>query len=123
MRKLKDVLDEQAKAETDDRELVSRSDKRKIRNVEADALLALARQLADLPPRQFKKVELVETVMEQVLTARKITSPGARTRQLKLVRRALKTTDWETLAAEVQEIVNPSRGSGAGVLSPGRVWA
>ncbi len=122
MRKLQDVLREHEKAEADDRDLRSRSDARTERRQEADALIALARALTSLPEKQFRRLELDESVLEAVVTARRITSPPALNRQMKLIRRALKAIDWEPLRDVVDELANPGRGAPNVALSPGGAW-
>src|SRR5688572_9668729 len=100
---------DQAKAEADDRDLGSRSDARTVRHAEADALLTVAGGLASLSPKQLALLELGDELLRAVLEARAIQSPGAKARQLKVVRRALKNTDWEGVQTRLDALQNPSR--------------
>ena len=111
MRKLKDVLAEQERAEADDRALRSRSDARKERHGEADALLRLARELSGLSDRQLGRLALNEDLREVVVASRQISSANARRRHMKVIRRVLRSLDWEQLHVEVQDILAPGRRS------------
>jgi ribosome-associated protein len=111
MRKLKDVLAAQERAQDDDRVLRSRSDARKERLGEADALMRMARELSGLSDRQVARLQLSEDLREVVLAARQITSPTARNRHMKVIRRVLRALDWEQLHGELQEVLAPGRRS------------
>jgi ribosome-associated protein len=100
---------DRARAEADDQDLTSRSDARTVRMTEADALLGIAGGLASLSPKQLELLELTDELMRAVLEARAIDSPGAKARQLKIVRRALKNTDWESVQTRLDAIRSPSR--------------
>lgn len=108
VRNPRQVLAEQARADADDRDLHSRTDKQRIRKEEADALLTLATDLSTISDRWLRRLSLDEDVAEAVLAARSITSHRARHRQLKAVRRLLKGTDWPALQAELDRLRQPS---------------
>lgn len=108
MRKLSDILAEQARAQQDDRDLRSRSDARRERKQSEAALAALARELVDATDRQLAKLALPEPLRDAVAEARAIRSPAARARALRVVRKALRGGDPEAVEAQLDE-VNPGR--------------
>jgi ribosome-associated protein len=90
MRTLADRLHEQAKAEADDRDLTSRTDRRRQQNSRESALKDLATRLVALKPRQLERLKLEELTLHAVLTAQAISSANARNRQVSVVRQHLR---------------------------------
>ena len=90
MRTLADRLNEQAKAEADDRDLASRSDRRREQNSREKALKALATRLVALKLRQLERLPLDEETLRAVLTAQAISSANAKNRQVSVVRQHLR---------------------------------
>lgn len=107
MRSLKDRQRQDDLAEADDRDLVSRSDKRKDRNDSENALKELALSLVDLKPKNLKRVELPEYVRESIVKAKSFPSPKARNRQVLVVRQHLRELDSEALQDQVTDILFP----------------
>ncbi len=109
VRKLSDVLAERQKQDQDDRDLRSRSDARRERKrIEAESA-GLAEALVDLPGRQLEKLELPPELLDAVLEARRIVSPVARKRALRLVRRELRAGDGASIEARLARVREPNR--------------
>lgn len=102
MRRLKDRIAQAELAEQDDRELVSRSDRKKTRTGIEDAIAGLGEQLVVLNARQLSSLGLPEAVGDVLRDAQLIKSPIARARQMRLVRRELRAAKWE----EIQEMLS-----------------
>jgi len=109
VRKLADILREQQR--DDPRDLRSRSDARRERKQSEDHLVDLARRLTALKPRQLDRLALPETLLEAVMAARKITSPVAHARQLRIVRREIRVTDAAQLEQSLEDLVQARRTS------------
>ena len=108
VRSLTDILAAQRKCDEDDRDLRSRSDARRERKRREAAWADLGEVLVRLTQRQLAQVELPEGLRDAVLEARRITSPVARTRALRLVRRELRGCD-EAIVARLTEQLRPPR--------------
>ena len=108
VRKLSDILAERAKAETDDRDLRSRSDARLERKRSEAALAELARVMLEINERQLAKLELPEALHDAVVEARAMRSPRARDRALRVVRKELRAGDAAAIEARLGE-VDPGR--------------
>ncbi len=108
VRNPRQLLAERARAEADDRDLCSRTDKQRERKQEADALLTLATDLSTVSERWLRRLPLDEDVAEAVMAARSISSHRARQRQLKAVRRLLKSTDWLALQTQLDRLRQPA---------------
>ena len=106
--KLSHYLADQAKRELDDRDLTSRSDLRKQRKQSEQAHADLARALCDCTKKQFSRLALPDSLLEVVLQARRIESPGAKVRALRLVRRELRSGDSEAVRRQLDAVLNPS---------------
>lgn len=107
VRKLADILREQQR--DDPRDLRSRSDARRERRQSEDHLADLARRLTALKPRQLERLALPDTLLDAVLEARKITSPAAHARQLRIVRREIRAVDAQQLERALEDLSNPRR--------------
>jgi ribosomal 50S subunit-associated protein YjgA (DUF615 family) len=104
VRKLTDILAEQAKAEADDRDLRSRSDARRERKQSEAELVVLGRQLVEASDRQLDKLDLPEGLREVLAETRAIRSPSARKRALRLVRRELRDADASAIRAKLSAV-------------------
>ena len=102
MRKLKDILREQAKADQDDRDLRSRTDARRERKQAEAALADLARRLVELTERRLAGLELPEPLLDAVREARAIRSARARDRAIRVVRRELREGDAESVEEQLR---------------------
>ena len=107
MHKLSHYLADQAKRELDDRDLPSRSDLRKQRKQSEQAYAELARALCDCTNKQLSRLVLQDALLEVVLQARRIESPGARDRALRLVRRELRGGDSEDVRRQLDAVLHP----------------
>jgi ribosome-associated protein len=127
MRTLADRLHEQAKAEADDRDLTSRSDRRRQQNLRESALKDLATRLVALKPRQLERLKLEEAISQAVLTAQAISSPNARNRQVSVVRQHLRELGprAEDLEAQLQALLRgvaiPVLANEAEISTPAQV--
>ncbi len=80
-------------------DVASRGDaKRALRAVE-DTILRLAQKLSELSPARLNRLELPEDVLDSVLDAQSIPEGPPRKRQLRVVRSALRATDWSMIQA------------------------
>ncbi len=85
--------------------LRSRSDARRERMATEDILARLAKDIVTLSTRRLEQLELPEGVLEAVLVTRKITSAPARNRQLRVVRGALRDTNWGAIRRRMEELL------------------
>lgn len=92
-------------AEDESEDLTSRSDVRRANKSREEALSRLARQLAELAPKQLARLELPESVLEALDVATVIDSPRARERQLRVVRNTLRDAPWPTIRAQLDELL------------------
>jgi ribosome-associated protein len=90
MRTLSDRLREQAQADADDRDLTSRTDRRRAQNTRETALKDLAVALVGLKPKQLERFELSEQLLSAIASAQAMKSPNARNRQVSVVRQHLR---------------------------------
>lgn len=79
--------------------LVSRGDVRRAEREVEDTLARLAKQLVELNPRVLERLELPAPVADAVLDAQAIRSHTARNRQLRIVRSALRESNWSLIRA------------------------
>lgn len=107
MRSLKDRQRQDSLAESDNRDLVSRSDKRKIRVTAEEGLKELALSLVGLKPKNLKRIELPDYVVESIDKARSFKSAKARNRQVLVVRQHLREIDAEAVHVAVTDILFP----------------
>lgn len=105
MRKLSDRLREEAKE--DPRDLSSRTDARREQRESEDALTELATRLTELGKKHFARLSLPEYLAIAVVEARRITSPPALERQLRVVRRVLRGLDIAPILAALDELEHP----------------
>lgn len=97
MRSLADRLHEQAIADADDRELTSRTDRRREQLARETELKALAVKLVGLKPQKLPHLGLEEEVVNAILTAQAIKSPNAKNRQVSVVRQHLRELDADAV--------------------------
>jgi ribosome-associated protein len=90
MRSLADRFHEQALADADERDLISRTDRRREQNTRETALKDLATRLVALKARQLERMGLGEPIMIAIQLAQAIKSPNARNRQVTVVRQHLR---------------------------------
>jgi ribosome-associated protein len=107
MRKLADVLAEQARE--DDRDLRSRGDARRERRAEETRLAELASRLVATSDKVLASLDLPEEALDAVRDAQKITSTVAQNRQLRVVRRTLREADSEGIRLRLEQRISPSR--------------
>ncbi len=108
VRKLEAILADRARAEQDDRSLVSRSDIRRERRAVEITLIDLARRLCALKTSQLARLELPETLLHAVEEAAAIRSPVARNRAEKRVRQELRDVDVSELSDQLSRF-GPSK--------------
>jgi ribosome-associated protein len=90
VRTLEDRRREQAKANADDRELESRTDRRRRQDIRENMLKALATRLVNAKPAALGRLQLDEELSAAIATARAIRSPAAKNRQVNVVRQHLR---------------------------------
>jgi ribosome-associated protein len=112
--KLSHYLEDQAKREQDDRDLTSRSDLRKERKQSEQAHADLARALCDCTKKQFERLVLGDALHQVVTQARKIDSPSAKDRALRLVRRELRAGDADSVRQQLDALNGPKTPAAQG---------
>jgi ribosome-associated protein len=90
-------------------DLTSRTDRRKERLAEEQALLTLAETLVDLSEQALSRLALPEEVLDPVADARLVRSAAAKNRSLRLVRAALRNLDESELRRIRQAAPEPRR--------------
>ena len=86
-------------------DLTSRGDLRRANRTVEDALTRIAQRLVELSPARLERLQLPEHVVDTVLDAQVIPAGAARTRQLRLVRSALRDQDWSSIQARVDALI------------------
>lgn len=79
---------------------------RSARRREALDVLALAKQLVELPPSRVTKLDLPDEVRDEIANVRKITSHIARKRQLLYLAKLMRRHDEEAFAAARASLAN-----------------
>jgi ribosomal 50S subunit-associated protein YjgA (DUF615 family) len=92
-------------------DLTSRTDRRKQRIAEEEALLRLSELLVGLSVQAAARLDLPEDIQDPVTEARLARSPAARNRALRLVRSALRNLDPDALQRIRKAAPEPKRGS------------
>jgi ribosome-associated protein len=107
-------------------DLRSRTDAKRARRTLEDTLARLAKELVEQSSRRLEQLELPESVLDAVHDAQRITSAPARNRQLRVVRSALRDSDWSTIAARLEMLTKHGRvqslGSGDADHAPEHEW-
>lgn len=119
MRTLADRQHERAKADADDRELESRTDRRRREDANEAKLKALAMRLVASKPATLERLELGEELLAAIATARAIRSAPAHNRQVSVVRQHLRA-----LGPEVEQLTRRLEAPGKAPLpgvAPGPV--
>ena len=114
MHKLNHYLEDEARREQDDRDLTSRSDLRKERKQSEEAYANLARALCDCTKKQFERLVLEEPLYQVLLQARKIDSPSAKDRALRLVRRELRDGNADSVRQQLEALNSPKKPAAVG---------
>jgi ribosome-associated protein len=101
--------------------LLSRTDQKRSRRVQEDALARLAKELACLNERRLQQLDLPELVLDAIRDAQTISSAPARNRQIRVVRGALRDSDWPLIRVRLANLVSCGSVSQAGARtdSPG----
>jgi ribosomal 50S subunit-associated protein YjgA (DUF615 family) len=107
VRNLAAYLADQQKRSLDDRDLTSRSDRRKAQKQTEAAFTDLARALCGCSERQLSRLDLPEPLLDSVLDARRIDSPAAKERALRVVRRELRNGDAGAVRRQLDSLGDP----------------
>ena len=89
----------------DSESLRSRTDARRAERELEDTLARLSKALVELSPRNLEKLALPEPVLDSVLDTQTIASHAARNRQLRVVRSALRESDWSLVRARLDSLL------------------
>ena len=92
----------------DDEDLTSRTDARTERRRSEEAWAEFAKTLITISERQLLRMELGEELLRIVQDTRRITSPGAKNRALRLVRTQLRGLDLQQLRERLEDLSHPS---------------
>lgn len=106
MRKPIDVLPDPNQEEDED--LTSRTDLRAERKRSEAAWMDFAKTLTTISERQLLRLQLTEEVLRVVQDTRRVTSPGAKARALRLVRQELRGLDLALLRERLEDLSHPS---------------
>jgi ribosome-associated protein len=117
VRTLDDRQREQAKANTDDRELESRTDRRRQQDARETLLKELAVRLVSSKPAALERLALDDELFAAIATAQAIRSAAARNRQVNVVRQHLRAFG-PALDALVRRLDEPGRGRAQGSAQP-----
>jgi ribosome-associated protein len=92
----------------EDEDLTSRTDLRAERKRSEAAWMEFAKTLTTISERHLLRLELSEEVLRVVQDTRKIGSPGARSRALRLVRQELRGLDLGLLREKLEDLSHPN---------------
>jgi ribosome-associated protein len=120
VRTLEDRRREQAKADADDRELESRTDRRRQQDAQEARLKALAVRLVSSKPAALDRLGLDEELAAAIATARVIRSAPARNRQINVVRQHLRAFAPAALEALLRSLDERASGRAASAPTPAR---
>ncbi len=119
MRTLADRQREKAKADADDRDLESRTDRRRREDTRETLLKGLATRLVAAKPAKLARLGLDEELLAAVVTAQNIRSAPAQNRQINLVRQHLRALGPDVdLLARRMEAPAPPAATAAGPAAP-----
>ena len=76
-----------------------------------DRLQDLGKRLVELTPGQFAKLDLPETLRDSVLECKKLTSMGAKRRQLQFIGRIMERFDTSAIARSLRDVNEASNAS------------
>lgn len=118
MRTLADRQREKAKADADDRDLESRTDRRRREDTRETLLKGLATRLVAAKPAKLARLGLDEELLAAIVTAQNIRSAPAQNRQINLVRQHLRALGPDVdLLARRMEAPAPAAATAAGPAS------
>lgn len=106
--------------EEDDSQLTSRTDLRAERKRSEAAWMDFAKQLVTISERHLLRLELSEEVLRVVQDTRRITSPGAKGRGLRLIRQEMRDLDLSALREKLEDLSHPNQRRRAS--SPADDW-
>jgi ribosome-associated protein len=92
----------------EEEDLTSRTDLRNERKRSEEAWAEFAKTLTTISERLLLRMELGEAVLRVVQDARRISSPGARARALRLVRQELRGLDLSLLRERLEDLSHPN---------------
>jgi ribosome-associated protein len=92
----------------EEEDLTSRTDLRNERKRSEEAWAEFAKTLTTISERLLLRMELGEAVLRVVQDARRISSPGARARALRLVRQELRGLDLSSLRERLEDLSHPN---------------
>jgi ribosome-associated protein len=95
-------------AAEEEEDLTSRTDLRNERKRSEEAWAEFAKTLVTMSERHLLRMQLSEDVLRVVQETRRITSPAARGRALRLVRQALRDLDLGLLRERLEDLSNPN---------------
>jgi ribosome-associated protein len=97
-----------APALEDDEDLTSRTDLRAERKRSEAAWMEFAKTLTTISERHLLRLQLSEELLRVVQDTRRISSPGARARALRLVRQELRGLDLVLLRERLEDLSHPN---------------
>ena len=103
----------------EEEDLTSRTDLRNERKRSEAAWAEFAKTLVTISERHLLRMQLEEPVLRVVQEARRITSPGAKARALRLVRQELRGQDLGLLRERLEDLSHPNARRAS---SPAEDW-
>lgn len=127
MRKLESIIAERAHLDADDRDLRSRTDDKEERVAVEEGLSKLSAELVNTKLAWLNQLDLPESLQDAIHDAQKIKSPIAKNRQMRIVRRELRSTDWQRIQKALQVLSTHGTLAAAAPTanaanSPAAVW-
>lgn len=95
--------------EEDDSLLTSRTDLRAERKRSEEAWMEFAKELVTISERHLLRLELSEEVLQVIQDSRRITSPGAKSRALRLIRQEMRNLDLVALREKLEDLSHPNQ--------------
>ena len=75
---------------------------------EMEELQNIGKALVDLPKDLLKKLDLPDSLRDEVLGAKKISQNGAKRRQLQFIGKIMRTIEVEPIRAQLEQLKQPS---------------
>lgn len=101
MRPAPDSTAPESDTDPDTEPLLTRAEARRAEREIEETLARMAKELVELAPRTLERLSLPDLVLDAVLDTQTIKSSIARTRQLRVVRAALRDSDWSPIRARL----------------------
>lgn len=99
---------EVAETEPEEEDLTSRTDARGARKRSEAAWAEFAKTLTTISERLLGRLELSEELLQVIQDARRVESPNAKNRALRLIRKEMRDLDLDELRQRLEDLSHPS---------------